>query len=87
LIGDLEVESGSEGWLRGDDAREENGHKRPTFEQGRMFMAFRGVIYMDVGGYNGKVGKSDKRNGRAVRMEVFGGLGLEVGSGDELLNF
>jgi hypothetical protein len=37
-----------EKWLPWGAAGEENRHKRPTFLEGRMFMAFRKVIYMDV---------------------------------------
>jgi hypothetical protein len=53
-VGKLEVEFGPRVRLPGDAAGQKNRHKRPTLEQRRMFMALRGVIYMDVEGFKGK---------------------------------
>jgi hypothetical protein len=49
------------------------------------FMALREVIYMDVGGYKGKVGKSDKVS--AGKESLFGGIDWRWDLGRELLNF
>jgi hypothetical protein len=38
LIAELEVENGSERWLRWGAAGEESGQKHPNLEQRRMFM-------------------------------------------------
>jgi hypothetical protein len=75
LIGELEVEFGSKKSLRGGVAGEGKRQKRPMLEQERMFMALRGVIYMDVGGYNGKVRKS---GGGQNRISGRAGIGGEI---------
>jgi hypothetical protein len=55
LVVELDWDFGSGKWLFGGVAGEESGHKCSTLEQRRTFMTFRGVIYMDVGGYKGKM--------------------------------